>query len=270
MPDKKSNQGCAMILTALRVEYDAVRSYLSGIREETHKGTVYEIGTFTAERWLWKVGIAEIGAGNATASLEAERAIDYLKPDVVLFIGVAGGVKDVSIGDVVAATKVYGYESGKVGEKGFLTRPDVGESSHRLVQRAKAEGRKKGWLRRIRGRGQEAGLMPRVWVGPIAAGEKVIASTSSDLFEFLRTHYNGTLAVEMEGRGFLHATHANEQVQALVIRGISDLLDRKSEYDAQGSQELAARHVSAFAFEILAQLDVPVSSQTPIPDINDV
>src|SRR4051812_38445462 len=184
MSDKKLYRGCAMILTALRVEYNAVRPYLSRIREETNKGTVYEIGTFTAERWLWEIGIAEVGAGNATAALEAERAIDHLKPDVVLFIGVAGGVKDVSIGDVVAATKVYGYESGKVGDKGFLARPDVGESSHRLVQRAKAEGRRKGWLHRIRGRSQVSGTIPKIWVGPIAAGEKVIASTSSDLYEF--------------------------------------------------------------------------------------
>src|SRR5260370_34934024 len=105
----------AVILTSLPVEYRAVRSYLRGLKEEVYKGTVYERGIFLAEACRWEVGIVQVGAGNAPTAAEAERAIAYFKPRVVLFVGVAGGLKDVCIGDVVAATKVYGYESGKAG-----------------------------------------------------------------------------------------------------------------------------------------------------------
>ncbi len=255
--------GRAVVLTAIEVEFLAAIEHLTDTHEEMYHGTIYERGCFVAEQWQWDVGVGQIGAGNSASAAAVERAITYFHPEVILFVGIAGGVKDVKIGDVVAVTKAYGYESGKVHETGFLARPEVGMSSYRLIERTKAEARKKTWLRRISGYPNLSPGEPRAFVGPIAAGEKVIASTGSDLFDFLRRTYNDSLAVEMEGRGFLEAARANEQVQALIIRGISDLLDNKSAYDAQGSQELAARHAAAFAFEVLAQLDTPRSLYPP-------
>ena len=85
--------------------------------------------------------------------LPLNEAITYFDPEVILFVGVAGGVKEknVKIGDVVAVNKAYGYESGKAHDTGFLTRPEVGICSYRLVERAKAEARKRTWLQRIPG-----------------------------------------------------------------------------------------------------------------------
>ncbi|HKV59113.1 MAG TPA: hypothetical protein VJO32_12565, partial [Ktedonobacteraceae bacterium] len=252
-------KGRAVILTAIELEFMAVREHLNldGIHEEEYHGSIYDRGNFAAHGRTWDVLIGQVGAGNSASAAAVERAVTYFDPEVILFVGVAGGVKDAQIGDVVAVTKAYGYESGKIHDTGFLVRPEVGMSSFRLVERAKAEARKKTWVQRIPGYAQISLPAPRAFVGPIAAGEKVIASTSNDLFQFLQKNYNDTLAVEMEGRGFLEAARANEHVQALIIRGISDLIDNKSKYDAQGSQEQAANHAAAFAFEVLAQLDAP-------------
>jgi nucleoside phosphorylase len=248
MPEGQSIR--AVIITAIPAEYSAVREHLSLLREDTHQGAVYEIGRFFGAGAGWDILIAEIGPGNVTAALESQRAINYFQPDVLMFVGVAGGIKDVSLGDVVAATKVYAYESGKAAED-FHTRPEIGLSGYGLTNRARAEARKKGWRSRRKGSGSSDD-QTKVFVGPIAAGEKVVASTSSDVFRLIRHHYNDALAVEMEGRGVLAAAHSNYGVEALVVRGISDLIDDKANADAKGSQTLASINASAFAFEVLA------------------
>jgi nucleoside phosphorylase len=187
----------AYILTAIPIEYMAVRANLADLREEMHpQGTIYERGKFTSNGKTWEVGIVEVGAGNAGAALEAERAIAYFNPKVIFFVGVAGGIKDVALGDVVAATKVYGYESGKAKLK-FEPRPDVGLSTYNLIQRARAEAKKTDWLQRFKFGANNA---PRVFVAPIAAGEKVVASTQSTIGRFLQLNYGDAIAVEMEGQ----------------------------------------------------------------------
>lgn len=253
----------AIILTALQVEYMAVRAYLSNIDEVVHpQGTVYERGIFSSPRGQWEVVLVQTGAGGTAAAMEAERAIEHFKPSHIFFVGVAGGLKDVKLGDVVAATKVYGYESGKADVE-FFPRPEVGQSTYRMEQRARSEARKPDWLQRIIG--PVPSPTPAVLVAPIAAGEKVVKSTQSSLAKFLQTNYGDAVAVEMESHGILRAAHANAPVEALIIRGISDLIDNKTEVDALGWQEMAARTASAFAFEMLAKLATaqPAQSQSP-------
>src|SRR6476620_6646956 len=99
----------AVILTAHSDDYQAIRAHLADVEEETHpQGTVYELGQFSANGKTWEVAIAEIDNSNASAASEAERALSHFKPDVILLVGAATGIKDVALGDVIVATKVYG------------------------------------------------------------------------------------------------------------------------------------------------------------------
>ncbi len=254
----------AVILTALPVEQKAVRAHLLDSREDQHRrGTIYERGYIAGVGGTWEVLLAEIGAGDSSAAHECERAIQHFDPAVVLFVGVAGGIKDVALGDVVAATEVHQYEAGKAMEV-FQTRPTQHQSAYELVQRARAEARTDRWRARLPA--EESTPMPSVHVAPIAAGEKVVADKRSDVYKLLRRSYGQVVAVEMEGYGFLRAAYANAQVRALVVRGISDLIDGKGAADAAGSQARAARHAAAFAVEVLVQY-TPPEAMSGTPDI---
>lgn len=59
--------------------------------------------------------------------------IVILTPIQIVLAGVAGGVKDVAIGDIVIGTKFYGYEFGKETPGGFVTRPEGGYYSKELI-----------------------------------------------------------------------------------------------------------------------------------------
>ncbi|MBI5016539.1 MAG: 5'-methylthioadenosine/S-adenosylhomocysteine nucleosidase [Deltaproteobacteria bacterium] len=253
-------------MSALSIEYAAVQAHLVDLHEEEDAvGTVYEVGTFGERELRWTVCLGEVGAGNAGAAASVERALLHFRPTVALFVGVAGGIKDVAIGDVVAATKIYGYESGKEGTTGLLPRPDVGISAYRLIQRARAEARKGQWYKTLCE--VDMSSLPRVFVAPIAAGEKIVASSQSQTAKFLREHYGDALAVEMEGAGFLRALHAHIDTAALVVRGISDLLSGKAKADSAGSQQVASRNAAAFAMAVLAGLGVaPRAHELPVPE----
>lgn len=253
----RRNLKYALILTALRVEYEAVRDMIGQVEEEEdNQGTVYEIGNVDE----WNVMIAEVGAGNVDAAARAERAIQHLSGsvEVAMFVGVAGGIKDVNIGDVVVATKVYAFERGKDTAEGFRPRPDMNHPSYRLVERARAEARKSTWLGET-----GSGPKPRVLLAPIAAGEKVVADTRSATAAFLKVQYGDAAAVEMEGYGFLQAARAHSDLNVLVVRGISDLLSNKEQSDSEGSQERASINAAKFAIHLLRTFALSRASKQP-------
>jgi len=248
--DRGGERGVVVILTAITVEYQAVREHLVGpVQELEERGTVYEVGAFVGEQATWQVVMAQSGEGNPEAGIQIERAARTFAPQVVLFVGVAGGRKDVALGDVVAASAVYHYEAAKEAERQLQPRIKTAIPSFRLVQRAMAVAAKDDWQARIKP--PPPPRPPRAFVKPIAAGAKLVSHDRSRTARLLDRYSGDALAVEMEGFGFLRGAWANEQVAAIVVRGVSDLLTGKDAASDLEWQPIAARHAAAFAFELL-------------------
>ncbi|HXM57107.1 MAG TPA: 5'-methylthioadenosine/S-adenosylhomocysteine nucleosidase [Candidatus Dormibacteraeota bacterium] len=240
-----------LIVTALAVETAAVRKYMLESEEPLPDrwGTYYTLGTFAGRHGDWRVAVLEVGQGNYEIAVKTGLGVAHVEPDLIILVGVAGGLKDVSLGDVVVAPAVLAYERGKETDAGFLPRPDVRNSDHTLVEAARHVDRHRPWRDRIIGRRDD----PSVVVRAVAAGEKVLNSDRGPVREFLARQYSEAVAVEMEGIGLLAAAHV-VRISAIVIRGISDLLANKEEADAKGWQPYAASHAAAFAFELLSEL----------------
>lgn len=263
MLDSAETYSKAVVLTSQEEVWQEINKYLNNSREQNHnQGTVYQIGNFSDKETSWQIILVHIGIGNSNAAIETERAIREFNPDAVFFVGLSGGIRDVKIGDVVVSTKIYGYESGKITPEEFELRPEVSNSSYSLEQRARADARNGRWVNRLKQLVEFS--IPKVYIGPIAAGEKIIAGKETEVAQFIKTNYGDALAVEMEGRGFLEAARANSNTNAIVIRGISNLLEDKN--DSSESETQAIVNATAFLFEMLSNLK-PEPKSHALPSI---
>lgn len=239
-----------VVITALDTEFRAVAAHLDDLSEErVEQGTVYRIGALLGSRRTRRVALAQVGPGNVDAGVSLERARTAFAPEVILFVGVAGGVKDVRLGDVVVADAIYDYESGKEDADAFWSRIKTEAPSYDAVQRARDVVSRQEWTKRR----HVVPLPdpPRAFVKPVAAGNRVIADRKALTAERLRAYCGDAVAVEMEGYGFLRSAYLSPGTRSLVIRGISDLLSGKDEASDTLWQPIAAAHAAAFACEFL-------------------
>ena len=56
----------------------------------------------------WDVVVVEASPGNSSAAVLAGVAAAHFSPEISFFVGIAGGIKDVKLGDVVGARELYG------------------------------------------------------------------------------------------------------------------------------------------------------------------
>jgi nucleoside phosphorylase len=251
-----------LILTALDLELQAVLAHLTDVTSVMGRdGTVFECGIFREAGQEWLAVLVETGAGNHEAQSAVTNAHMAIKPDLQIFVGVAGSrKKDVPIGSVVAASLVYRPYGGKYDESGFSARPRAFPANSRLLEVARKVRRDKKWTERITDLADRklpalvhypCAFPPLAEIAPAVSTEAVSANKASDLEALIASNYGDACIVEMEGYGSLFAA-AREETPAIVIRGVSDMAEHKDPETDRVRQPVAAAHAAAFAFELIA------------------
>ena len=264
----EENIPCAVFVTTLALEFLAVERFLGNTSEQMHPDkTVYRKGIYRCEDSIWQIYIVEASIGGAAD--EARRAIEFLSPDVIVSIGIASGIQDVRVGDVIASTRIYKYGLGTDSEF-FQIQPNLSKPTYNLEQRARDIARK--WLKQA----DDNSSCPNAILAPIISGEPINKSKRRQIVRSIKNKYSDAKAFDTEGFSFLETVQRNQELSTIVIRGISDLLDSTAEVN--GSREIAARNASTFAFEMLARLrggnsnseinSKKVYPSEEIPDIN--
>ena len=230
------------MFTAIPVETEAILAQLEYFNSQLIGDSVAYIGTLKETFAPCRVTVIELGPGNIETALEAGRIRGDGSADILLFVGIAGALKDLALGDVVAAHEVVWLHRAKLANNQLQYRPQVHPCTRELVQVARYTASRSVWQGRLEIPVTEP---PKALVGQILSGEQLIKDANYK--RILGNHYSDAVAVENEGYGLARAGTASLKV--LVIRGASDHAD---ETKSDSNQAAAARSAAAFAAQALS------------------
>ncbi len=274
---KRRGMRRAFFVTALLLEMRAVRAHLNDMGSVLGRhGSIYECGSFSDRGQEWLIVVAETGAGTHPAhDVASDAHVVFDKFELQILVGIGGSRKaDAPLGSVVASDKIYWPYGGKATATGVTYRPNMFPLDGRLVGIARKVRSDEEWPSRIvppRGGSLPAfndypvAYPPVGLVAPIASIEAVLDSSKSELEALLANGHSDTHVVEMEGYGAVYAA-SSEQTPSIVIRGVSDMRQKKSAGSDKVLQPIAACHAAAFAFEMLSHFGQLYPAPEPRPD----
>lgn len=224
------------IITILEEEYSAVYQLLKrprGVTGSTEMGNQHSwvIGEIDAPDFdvPYTVVLAmSPRPGNSAAVIVTKNTLQTFDPRCVLVVGIAGGLGDLRLGDVVVADRICAYEYGKI-ESQFFPRDDLDSPTDASIFSAAKTlaGRHPRWFSELGQPGTTGHHAPRIVIGHVASGDKVVDDPTNDFFASVVRSRPGVLAIEMEGAGAATAVQDVRDMQRGatfgMIRGISDL-----------------------------------------------
>lgn len=211
------------IIVAMEEELKAIMEYANVINKEKKYNTVFTICTLNNK----KIVLVKCGVGKVNASRITQLLIDSYNIDYIINTGVAGGLYDSNVLDIVIAEKlvqhdfditVFSHEKGYITEIGKYISADKG-----LIKRAKQ-------------------IDKNIKIGVIATGDQFI--TNYQLSKIIEKKFNA-IAVEMEGAAVAQVCMLCK-VPFIIIRSISDNPNNKNHLDYEKFLSAATTKVGLF------------------------
>jgi nucleoside phosphorylase/tetratricopeptide (TPR) repeat protein len=234
--DRTPNMIRSLLLCALPVEevawVNAFHERGVALKVAFDRGQAIQRGSFEADGTTHELILAVTGDGNARAGIVSARLIERYQPKIVIFAGIAGGLKDVIRGDVVVVSECTYYSVGKAGETQTYDGSPVVTPKQLLSFGETVTHNEPGTYKTI--------------VGKLAVTDVVLQNVNSDIGRVIATASRKALAVAMEDYGVLRAAY-DAEVPAISVRGISDLCADKEPSD---DHETPAAHAAEVAIQI--------------------
>jgi len=200
------------------------------------------------------------GESNQTASDHVRELIEDLRPEYILLVGIAGGhgKRDVKLGDVVIADFVEDSEFFKLSKGKALQRKRPYDHPSYKLRKLYAQPLCKDddWHQHIDVKRPNK-QRPHATIANLASGEKLLGDRGNAYQKMLMTYFDKAAVFEMEGFGlatqvFKQRDSVNYNPQYLIIRGISDLVNKASNQATRDKWRVyAACAAAAFCKELV-------------------
>ena len=260
------------IITALPLELASVLEYFPTLQKVTIRpdSRTYFQGIVVADdgETRYRVVAAMLpGMGNVQAATATAELIQDWNPRYIIMCGIAGGLQrgKQQLGDVVVSTDVIYYELAKLHEHGHERRPVSYPADSLLLDRAKHMHLMSTWRARLPplpATMPSSATFPTVHFGPVASGDKVIAS-AAEARQLLALHPK-LAAVEMEGGGVATSAFATaRRVGFFMVRAICDFADHAKD---DSWQDFAAHAAASFVAQFLTSRPIAPSEGNWTPD----
>jgi adenosylhomocysteine nucleosidase len=254
------------ILTIIPEEFEAVRRLLG-----THQnipGGQYFVAQIAAPDAsglsAYEVVVCQsAGQTNLTASDIVRDFIEDFRPEYLLLVGIAGGhgKREVRLGDVVIADFVEDSEYFKLSDGKSLHRKRAYDHPSYKLRQLYAEPLSKisDWHQYIDTKRPNK-KPPRAVVANLASGEKLLGDRKNAYQKMIISHFDKAAVFEMEGFGvasqvFKQRGSVHYNPQYLIIRGVSDLVNEKSNQATRNKwKNYAACAAAAFARALVEKI----------------
>ena len=223
------------ILGAMEIEIKPLLEKLPKYETVEYANNKYYIAEYQGHQLI----IVYSKIGKVFSSLTATIMIEHFGAEVLLFTGVAGGLQDLKVGDMIAAIATvqhdvditaFGYPYGKIS----MSEVQI-ETSKDLLDKAQLVAK-------------ELGL--NLNTGIIATGDQFVHSTERK--EFIIKEF-AAKAIEMEG-GSVNLVCNELNVPSLILRSISDTADGDAPENFDRFAKMAAQRSADFVISLLDKI----------------